>query len=121
MQRKDSIMIYASIIHNCISAKNRHCCHKRFGKEGTYWQEREANVMKGLIHGLMHSVRQLCGDAMNVLKASPKQYELPAISEERQLQTVATLHVLDPAESRQQYGAHLAKRCCQATARLATW
>ncbi len=90
MQRKDSIMIYASIIHNCISAKNRHCCHKRFGKEGTYWQEREANAMKGLIHGLMHSVRQLCGDAMNVLKASPKQYELPAISEERKLQTVAS-------------------------------
>lgn len=92
MQRKDSIVVHAkpnmhaSIIQNCISAQNRHCWQ---AKRRSYWQEREANVMKGLIHGLMHSVRQLCGDAMNILKASPKQYELPAISEERKLQTVA--------------------------------
>lgn len=62
---------------------------KDVAERGSYWQEREANVMKRLIHGLMHSVRQLGGDAMNILKASPKQYKFPAISEERELQTIA--------------------------------
>jgi len=96
MQRKDSIMghakpeICASIIRNCISAKNRQTGPKDLAKRRSYWQEREANVMKRLIHGLMHSVRQLCGDAVNILKASPKQYELPAISEERKLQAIAS-------------------------------
>lgn len=63
---------------------------KDLAERESYWQEREANVMKRLIHGLMHSVRQLCGNAVNILKACPKQYELPAISEERELQTIAS-------------------------------
>ncbi len=42
--------------------------------------------MKGLVHWLVHSVCQLCGDPVNILEASSKQDELPAISQERKLQ-----------------------------------
>lgn len=42
--------------------------------------------MKGLICRLMHPVCQLCGNAMDILKAGSKQNQLPAISQKWQLQ-----------------------------------
>ena len=42
--------------------------------------------MQGLVCRLMHSVCQLCRDAVDILKAGAEQNQFPAVSEKGQLQ-----------------------------------